>query len=242
MDQPYIFKKQIIFLAICLFFVKFIDNRFYEIRNICIYFSVLIFGITFVPSLKKMKNYNDYIHMVIYYGFYIVPIFKHQINFSSSFDINIIVVSIIACLLILLTNFNHFKFYLSKNNKINNFPISLGSFIFFACDSLIGIIAEEYFFRSYLITSLKTAIGKNSILISSFSFVLIHYLNRWSNTMYNIKSYINHLILGLVLGMIFYYSNSLLAVIVGHFVFNSPEWIINIKRLFMKRDCINFFD
>lgn len=84
--------------------------------------------------------------------------------------------------------------------------------------SVIVLIAEEMYFRMYIIETIP--IKSVAIVSSILLFVHIHYFNRWSKGKYTYKSYWLFFCLALTLSGIYYYFRSIIYCVIVHFFYN----------------------
>lgn len=97
--------------------------------------------------------------------------------------------------------------------------------------SIVGVagaaVFQEIFFRGYLICAFSEYYIF-SVLISSFLFVLDHFLAYRSARAFTGRDYFSLFFLSLLLGIIYYYTGSLIGCILGHLTFNSPRilWLV----------------
>lgn len=244
MNQPFIFKKQIlsiIFITLLLVLsFLFKVNTIYTIIEF--FYLILLLTITFLPSVKRKFEYPISIHYVLFYLPLIIPIFFININYSLNFNILSIIVGVLIGILLKLIS----QPFQEKNKLYNSdfllTQISTSEFLTEFLGSFIAIVGEEVFFRYFLIGLLSIKIGPLSIIINITLFVHSHYVNRWANVMFNKKSYLFHNIIGIVLGTFMYYSNSLIGCIIAHAIFNSHEFVTLIKKYRVRNTSNQFFD
>jgi membrane protease YdiL (CAAX protease family) len=88
-------------------------------------------------------------------------------------------------------------------------------------------VFQEIFFRGYLMCAFSDY-GLYSIVIASILFCLDHFLMWRSQKAYTGKDYIYFFLLSCALGIIYYFTGSLIGCIVGHAVVNSPRivWLV----------------
>ena len=101
--------------------------------------------------------------------------------------------------------------------------------------NILALVSEEIFFRMYLVNRLAGKVGICGVLISSLAFLIAHYLNRWANKMFNLKKYASVFLLGIILSIVYYISNSIIPCIILHLLYNSSDFIQLIKKLVIKK-------
>ncbi|WDV44744.1 CPBP family intramembrane metalloprotease [Clostridiaceae bacterium M8S5] len=240
--QPYIFKKQIISLMIlCIILVFFLfikKNKVYF--NITIFYSFIVLVLTFAPIVRKILKYNDYIQYIVFYVPNFFPIIILNIGITDSQQVLSLVYGFIGGSLLLLLNHKNVIKLLKENSITTMFRISKRVFFERMLFLSLSIVAEEVFFRYFLIGYARETLGVYSILISSILFVHGHYMYRWSNQSFKVVAYIYHFIVGLVLGIVFYLTGAIGGCLLGHFLFNSPHYIVLIRRVFRGEEIKDF--
>lgn len=230
-QQPYIFKKQIFSILILILLIHLL--HFYlngQYTYVSMLYLFVVSFITFVPCLPKYIKYPLSIHYILYYLPMILPAFLIKQVTTINYNAKYILYGIFLSIVLIFTNLKHIKKTISGSNIMIFMPMNKNEFLMSIYLFFIALISEELFYRLVLISILKAEIGIYSILISTFVFWHSHYINRWANKMFNLRSYIYHVIVGLSFGALFYYTNSILSVIIGHAIFNSPQLVVNYKR------------
>ena len=131
-------------------------------------------------------------------------------------------VSILYGTLFLLFRVPELKFNLSKEFIDILSPISQEHKIREILYPLLSGIAQEYFYRGVMLYILSEFIGLWAILIATLLFVFEHFMHPHAANAYDKRDYLFQGLLGLGLGTIFYFSESLIGVMLGHIVYNSP--------------------
>lgn len=237
MEQPYIFKKQLFTIGILVVILSllYIDANFIWF-NVALMYLVLVLVETFLPSLPRFLKYPPLIHELLYYSPMLVPIIigGYYIKFSLSMWGKSMFLGILSGCILLFANKS--KFIKNINRVYTNTGFTFKEYWYQNFDLLLAIFAEELFFRYFLITYLDKNIGFYSVLISSFLFVYAHIINRWANKMFTYKSYLYIFVLGFLLGMVFWYTHTLSGCLLGHFIYNSSEFITNWKKYTAKEE------
>lgn len=231
MEQPYIFKKQIVSVVVLLLCVVFLELKSIQLalREVVeLYFFVVLF-ITFVPSVRKRYSYSLYIHLAIYYLPLILPVLL-PLNWSVKTSVLDAVYGVVVGLVLLAFKYKDVFKAISSDNVMSKSPLSFKELLLDLYHNILAVVAEEVFFRMVIIGFLAGEFGVVSVLISSLLFLHSRYINRWANVMFNFKSYVYHLVLGLCLGLLYYYSKSLMLVMIAHLIFNSPDMAVSILR------------
>jgi membrane protease YdiL (CAAX protease family) len=95
---------------------------------------------------------------------------------------------------------------------------------------ILAAIAQEYFYRGVLLYSLAAYIGAAAIAVSALLFTLEHAVIIDARKTFDRRDYLFHTLLGLGLGGVFYYSESLLGCMLGHAIYNAPSVIQVLRR------------
>lgn len=236
MQQPYIFKKQLISLFICiLLLIILFSFRSKYLVVLSSSYLLIILGIIFIPILRKKYKYPVALHQILY-G---LPFFNGLL-FISSINIGILKIQIIPFLLITLFSlgllfFSRKEIITELTSIKSNVPITIRNFLISFFYILYSIISEEVYFRLFLIGYFKDYFGLFSVLISSIFFIHAHYINRWANIAFTKKAYFLQFLLSILIGVFFFYTDSLLLCIFSHLIFNSILWMPLVKRLFISR-------
>lgn len=232
MSQPYIFKKQLIslalFLLLLIFLLLFHKDSVFVMPVLFYCFQVI--SITFVPSLRRKIEYPLFLHTIFYYSSMLLPLFFVDIYISEPRDIVGVTIGMTSSLFMLLSNIKHNRKYVSTENYMVLSGIDIREFMYQNYNNIYAVVSEELFYRYFLIGYLYKYIGIYAVLLSTLLFVYSHYINRWANLSFTLKSYIYHGLCGLIFGLLFFYTRSLFGCIIAHILFNSPEFIVTYKR------------
>lgn len=232
LNQPYIFKKQIVaivFFSLIFLILKCVNNNsifIYPVFSYCI----VIISITFVPCMRKNIQYSIFLHTILYYSALYLPLVVINIEIKNINNFTGISIGIIISLLLIFSNYKHNIKYISSQNYIIFNKINLNKLIYHIFTNVYSVVGEELFYRFFLIGFLYKTIGIFSVLLSTIVFVYSHFISRWSNVHFNLRSYIYHGITGISFGLIFFYTKSISGCIIAHLIFNSPEFIVIYKR------------
>lgn len=200
-------------LALIIFMIvgNFIDLKILETTTFYKIFTTILSPISFILvflfiSLKSKVN--------------IKAVKTEKMNFVSV--LTIIVISF-ACLFLISPIINVYDSFLtSVGVKEQTLPISLDSplkliYLIFSL-GILAPISEEFVFRGIIFNGLKEKGLKNAVLISSLLFMLMHL---------SLHQTIYQFLLGIVLAMIYYYTQNIFASILVHFINNTFVLLIN---------------
>ncbi len=240
MNQPYIFKKQIItliILVIILVILTYCEEHIFFIPTF--YYLINVVAITFVPSFRRKYKYPWIVHCLIYYFPMILPILFVDIHVSKSNHLVGIAMGLLGSVFLLVTNYKHNIEYISSKNYLTLSSLTLKEFVNKISTNIYIIICEEIFYRYFIISYLSMYIGGYSIVVSTLGFVFSHFINRWANVVFGIRSYFYQFMIGMVTGAVFYYTRSIWACIIAHLIFNSSEFIVFYKCYKNSKNCQN---
>lgn len=200
-------------LALIIFMIvgNFIDLKILETTTFYKIFTTILSPISFILvflfiSLKSKVN--------------IKAVKTEKMNFVSV--LTIIVISF-ACLFLISPIINVYDSFLTSIGvKEQTLPISLDSplkliYLIFSL-GILAPISEEFVFRGIIFNGLKEKGLKNAVLISSLLFMLMHL---------SLHQTIYQFLLGIVLAMIYYYTQNIFASILVHFINNTFVLLIN---------------
>lgn len=200
-------------LALIIFMIvgNFIDLKILETTTFYKIFTTILSPISFILvflfiSLKSKVN--------------IKAVKTEKMNFVSV--LTIIVISF-ACLFLISPIINVYDSFLTSIGvKEQTLPISLDSplkliYLIFSL-GILAPISEEFVFRGIIFNGLKQKGLKNAVLISSLLFMLMHL---------SLHQTIYQFLLGIVLAMIYYYTQNIFASILVHFINNTFVLLIN---------------
>ncbi|WP_287713466.1 CPBP family intramembrane glutamic endopeptidase [Blautia sp.] len=240
MQQPYIFKKQLVALFATIFFLLFILFFYpnHTLITLTLVYIFIILGLTLIPSLPRIIKYPLWLHLIIYEAPFWTTIFflpkETQIILNKNFFITTCISGVFTFLILFIGK----KEYLNNINGINTeIPITTKNFLFETLNLCFAAICEEICFRAFFISYFNIIVGKTGILISAALFTLTHYLNRWANKNFTTKIYCMQFLLGIVLGTAFYLTHCITLTIILHLLFNSSQFIVLIKRLRAHKAC-----
>lgn len=196
-----LFGKKNFFLITWILNILILSNvRRIKFKNISISFfritlyfiHYFLFFILFIKNDKFVTlNAHTYILLIIFVFFGIVHVFRYKNLFKIIF----------------------------KSGYINSLPKKEEVRYFLDFYSQFGAaICEELYFR-YCIISMFHSYGIFSVFISTLYFFLSHYILPWSYS-FSKKDFINQIIYGGLMGIIFFYTGSILLCISLHLLFN----------------------
>lgn len=239
-NQPYILKKQIISLIIiCIAeIIAILEKSSKDVYLFLLSFFVVLLFVTFSPIILRRFKLPESIHSFFYYmGFYIFGLYYINREIYVSYDL--VVLGEAIFLIIIMLFFNRKEYKKSINGIYSQIPISYVEYLNLLISHVLAIISEEIYFRYFII---DLGHERNEITIIFFSasiFVLVHYLNRWANVMFTKKNYFFIFLLGLILGWIYYKTNSIVYCIFLHAIYNSSDLILLTKKVIVKNTKTN---
>ncbi|MFF2019517.1 CPBP family intramembrane glutamic endopeptidase [Paenibacillus sp. NPDC058177] len=152
---------------------------------------------------------------------FILPIFYYEVTkktFSFSVSPFYYLLSIGAAIICLTIQFDKFKPFLQKDIYYILPPMSLRYFIIMQYTYFSSAILEEFFYRA-----LFPNLGSYWLeaTLSGVLFCIAHYIQPETRARYNIRSYLIIFGLSLIWYASYYYSHSIIPVMLGHLVYNS---------------------
>lgn len=233
MDQPYIFKKQIISLAICTILLILCTINHFPSKIILSYIFIILI-ITFLPYTRSKIPYPLWLHYLLYNMPFWIPLIFHRHGKLFAFSPILGIILLTICLL--------WTFYIIKIKKLHFLITSSERYehIFNIFYYFYSLITEELYFRVFIISTLKEH-SVNVVLIILFSssiFVFTHYLNRWANVSFNLNIYLLQFILSIISSLFYYYGESVIYCIVLHFFFNIEDFINELYMLIHVSDSL----
>lgn len=241
-DTRYIQIRQIIFfyLLLCIT-VRYTIVRIQDNYFVCLFsFFTVLLCVFFVPSMKRELNYSEFLHTMMYYfSMYIWGgdcLFNAN-NYGFRLCLPIRIFAIVGIVLIILLRKNDYKNVLM--GSISKIPIQRKEFVNELTASGIALVSEELYFTAFLIGRLHTKGIVCSVFTSAILFALSHFLNRWASKMFSLKDYLFILVLAIFKGIVFYYTRDIMLTIIIHFIYNSSEFIVLVKRLRLKNSGLN---
>lgn len=233
--QPLYFKKQFyaIGMIVLTMFITFLYIPKSNLLHVLIFFLIFILGLTFFPSIRGFK-YSRVIRHTLFFVPPLLPLLGYQLGIGKGDHILSIFLGIIFGLLLVVGNLNYIKEFLS-NSPLMFVRIRKNEFYFESFKIVIAVIVEEVFFRLFIFSMLRDEIGIMIVLISSLLFVWAHYLNRWANIKFGLKSYIFQFLVGVVSGIVYYVTTSIVGCILVHLMFNGYMILALYNRTKLKK-------
>lgn len=231
--QPYIFKKQIV--SLCFVAILFLIPECKIFREELLMIFLALLSIAFSPLIYKLIKMPIWLHSCIYYfPMYIAACFVRGKLFRVDFKsvVSYIIAIILISFILLWNRMEYIEAIHGFYSNISMRPLEFANKMF---SNILALVSEEIFFRMYLVNRLAGKVGICGVLISSLAFLIAHYLNRWANKMFNLKKYASVFLLGIILSIVYYISNSIIPCIILHLLYNSSDFIQLIKKLVIKK-------
>lgn len=226
-------KENLLWVTIILFAIL----SYYKGSNFTLILIFWIIQILFSGNARRLFLKNDSsVLMLIRRSLYIIPLlFPLVLNVEfhvvpKNFNIFIwVMIGIFIGIIFILPKIKTWQLFLSYDmisfsNKREKFDYisMIGNLIFTP-------ICEEYFFRNFIISTTKYLIGYGSIIFSAYLFFIHHFKTKWSEN-FSKYDFIVQLIFGLVSGVLFYFSESIIPSIFAHMTYNSMNILLEIRR------------
>lgn len=183
--------------------------------------------------LSSNSTYSYIIKKNIYLLSLIIPLFfNYKIYFITSMYSFVMwtIICTVCSILLLIPKIRLYRIYLSnfmisRTQETEKIDIAINIFTL-----LFTPFFEEYFYRNFIISMSMASLGGYSILLSAYLFIIHHFKVRWSSQ-YTKYDYLIQLIFGICSGAVYYFSHSIVPCIVGHYIYNMPILILEIKKL-----------
>lgn len=205
-------------------------------------YLIFILSMVIIPIIRNYVKYPHWMHSIFYYfPLYMSPILFKTINFTN-FKNEKIYIGLIIGIVMLLSKYDEVKKAITGERVYSLKKISKYEFIVMTSGYLMAVVSEELYFRVFIIEVINSSIGLYSIVLSSILFVFSHWMNRWADKMFSLKSYCYHALIGIVLATYYYYFTSVLGCIIAHIIFNLPAFLIAYKQMRKEEEVFAFND
>ncbi|WP_420920973.1 CPBP family intramembrane glutamic endopeptidase [Enterococcus casseliflavus] len=149
-------------------------------------------------------------------------IYNPKVDYKYSY--HLIIVLLLFLIYFVYTHYKYFKLIFSKG-YISSFPKKTKTeYILIIYNQVGAAICEELYFR-YSLILLFSSIPFSSVMISTISFFMYHFVLKWSNE-FRFKDFLNQLVYGLLFSLVYFYSNCIYLSIGMHIFVNLPSVII----------------
>lgn len=143
----------------------------------------------------------------------------------------------IGCgMFLLLCQFPALRFALSRDFVAILPPLSREERLREILFPIFAALVQEYFYRGVMLLTLQTYIGFWAVILVAGLFAFEHILHIDATQNFDKYDTLFHILLGLGLGTVLFFSQSLLACILGHLTYNSPAVLEAIRRQSEKED------
>lgn len=208
---------------------SFIDNRILYI-NFFWTLNILILG-----NVKNIGRDTDNLILIFLrrccFFLHFLPILfldiYHESMLESSFFL--LLLSIMVGIIFILPRYNEYILMLSTEIILFSEKITIFDHLSYGLLALMNPITEELFFRMMVISLFKEKFNCLGIAIGAILFVLHHSTVKF-NEQFGIRDYIIQFIFSVVVGVVFFKTNSLVFCIVAHLTYNAPSTIRRIKE------------
>jgi hypothetical protein len=132
-------------------------------------------------------------------------------------------------LLFVLGQYEDLKLIFSKDVADLFAPITKVDRIRDSVDPVLSAVAQEYFYKQVLLLSFVPMLGIGAIALSALLFTIEHEFQFNSAYTYDKKDYVFQFFLSGALGLVYFFSGSLLGAILGHAIYNTPSIILTLR-------------
>lgn len=226
-----------------ILFLLFIGFNKISFEIILLHYLVLVLFLTFCPYFRSKLSYSYRLQVILLGLPLYSPIFFYKIgNFLGDFDFKWLFLGILGVLVILLF-FHHRELANHKNNISTLLKISEREALFSLFEFFYYVLGEEIFYRYFIFYFIETNFNTLTfLLVSSLIFVYSHYLNRWADVNFSIKNYISLFCLSVLLGFIYFKTQSLFLCVILHTIYNHSELVVIFKKYTLKESETLLFD
>lgn len=225
-----------------------LHNLYFNLSNNILYiilsfFTIILFQ-TILPWIRSKLLYPYTIQCILlgiplYLPTILINYFSKSIALKNQISFLTVLLSISLIVLLLFFNLKDIKNNLNSPISKCKLPFKVGlTYIF---ETFFFVIGEEFYYRNFLFL-ISVYHPFIFIILSAFLFSYSHYVNRWANKNFNTRSYVSLLTLGIILASTYFFTSSLLLCIFLHLLYDSIRIFIILKRIFIKKEQINFDD
>ncbi|HLF26424.1 MAG TPA: CPBP family intramembrane glutamic endopeptidase [Anaerolineae bacterium] len=186
--------------------------------------SRIIFGFPGAPTLRRLLRSVVFFLPLPFLGL------PHERSMSWG-----IVAGLIYGALFILWRLPELRFNLSAEFISILPPVTREDRVREAFHPILGAVAQEYFYRGVMLYLLASRLGLWSVMIATLLFTAEHFMHFDALQAFDWKDYVLQTLLGLGVGVIFYFSGSLIGCILGHVVYNCPGAIQVLRRRLVPR-------
>lgn len=133
-------------------------------------------------------------------------------------------------LLLQLLQFRDLTFVLSKEFIRELPPLPLQEKVLYSLQLVLVAIGQEYFYRGVVLYVLISSVGIWAIVISSLLFTFEHVMHFNAAQVFDKYDIMLQTALAVGLGVIFYFSGSLIGCMLGHSLYNGPTLLQTLRR------------
>lgn len=198
---------------------------------------IIIIGNARRIQTKKLSTYVFCVRRSMYVvPLFIVLLFNYDVN--EVYDVSNIslltwlILGLTLGIITFLPKLNTWKIFLSEDFILLTSKKKAIDYLTMVYVLVGGAIGEEVFFRMFIIGSTLESSIKISIAISTFLFFLYHFGSKWSYK-FEYYDYLVQILFGILSGLLYFLSNSILPSILAHLVYNSPHVILNLKSYYV---------
>lgn len=145
-------------------------------------------------------------------------------------------VSVIIGILFVCTGSKVWRIFLSKEFILSGDKKKIVVYLTEIFMFTAGAIAEELFFRGFIIGYVMPEYVVTAILMSSFLFFIHHFGLKWSSD-FSKNDFIIQILFGVVSSVIFIYTKSIVYPVIIHIVYNFPHVIKSFKGIYYYYIC-----
>lgn len=222
-------RENIRYLSIILsFLVAFILNS-NKLHGFAFSWLIIIIVLGNVRRISNDNGFKYFIRMTLYFISYGIPSILLLGNSHKNYDKVLIwaIVGLIVGITANLIKRKQIKVYLSETYVALSKKQDKSQYILMIYNLIGAAICEELYFRRFMIMTFYEY-KYIAILFSTIYFLLSHYILIWGSD-FQKNDFITQFFIGLISGIIYIFSDSVIPCIILHLMMNFPNIILQFK-------------
>jgi len=194
-------------------------------RDKTIFFLLVIIIIGNIKRIPQTNYVNIFLRQTMYFAAFLVPyIDAKNRNFSPMKHSWVLWLAILLPALLFVLEWKSNKLFFSRK-ALASYQLNGKLYIILRIYNLIGAaICEELFFRAYFLYGEEAW----QLIVSSIAFMGYHKSLPWGK-IFGRKNILKQVIFGLISGIFFVYTNSVIPCVIFHLLYNSITIVLYIK-------------
>lgn len=180
-----------------------------------------------VRRIPGNDTFECFVRMTLYFLPYCIPSMFLNNHSTNNKGLTWVLLGIVIGIIGILINKKQIEIFLSEEFVAATKKQDSIRYVFIVYNLIGAAICEELYFRKFIITVFYEY-KQIAVLFSSIYFMLSHYILMWGDS-FKRNDFITQIIIGLISGMIYIVSNSIVTCIILHLIMNLPSIILQIK-------------